>query len=62
MPIDIIVAYADGTQESYYVPLQMMHYIKNNPFPKLKRNVLGAWDWAWPTFEFTITGLKPILR
>ncbi|MNJ99287.1 hypothetical protein D3C87_170620 [compost metagenome] len=54
MPIDIIAVYEDGTQESFYVPLQMMRYIKDNPFPNVKRTVLGNWDWSYPTFEFTI--------
>ncbi len=54
MPIDIIVAYDDGTQESFYIPLQMMHYQKDNPYPNLKRNVEKAWDWAHPTYQFTI--------
>jgi hypothetical protein len=58
MPIDILVAYTDGTQESFYIPLQMMHYIKDNPYPKLKRTVLGNWDWAYPTLEFTINRPK----
>jgi len=62
MPIDIIVAYADGSQESFYVPLQMMRYIKDNPFPKLKRTVLADWDWGYQTFEFTINKPKADIR
>lgn len=58
MPIDLIVVYSDRTQETFHVPLQMMRYIKDNPFPNLKRTVLGAWDWAYPTFEFTINKPK----
>lgn len=58
MPIDIIAVYEDGSQESFYVPLQMMRYIKDNPFPNLKRTVLGNWDWSYPTFDFTIN--KPL--
>jgi aminopeptidase N len=62
MPIDIIAVYEDGTQESFYVPLQMMRYIKDNPFPNLKRTVLGNWDWAYPTFEFTIDKPKKAIK
>ncbi|WP_394335747.1 M1 family metallopeptidase [Flavobacterium cyanobacteriorum] len=58
MPIDIIVAYTDGTQESFYIPLSMMHYSKDNPFPKLNRTVLAAWDWGNPNYEFTINKPK----
>jgi len=54
MPVDLIVVYNDGTQESFYIPLQMMRYVKDNPYPRLKRTVLGGWDWAYPTYEFTI--------
>ncbi|AWH84392.1 peptidase M1 [Flavobacterium album] len=62
MPIDIIVVADDGTQESYYIPLQMMHYIKDNPFPNLKRNVLDAWDWGHQTYEFTINKPKASIQ
>ena len=62
MPIDVIVAYADGTQETFYVPLQMMRYIKDNPFPKLKRTVLADWDWGYQTYEFTINKPKADIR
>lgn len=62
MPIDIIVAYTDGTQESYYIPLQMMHYEKDNPYPNLKRNVEKAWSWAHPTYQFTINRPKSTIR
>lgn len=62
MPLDIIVVSDDGTQESYYIPLQMMHYIKDNPFPKLKRNVLDAWDWGHQTYEFTINKPKASIQ
>ena len=57
MPLDLFVVYADGTQETYYVPLRMMHYTKDNPYKQLKRTVLPDWAWAYPTYEFTL--LKP---
>lgn len=62
MPIDIMVAYTDGTQESFYIPLNMMHFVKDNPYPKLKRTVLGEWDWGHQTYEFTISKPKSALR
>lgn len=62
MPIDIMVAYTDGTQESFYIPLNMMHFTKDNPYPKLKRTVLGEWDWGHQTYEFTISKPKSALR
>lgn len=62
MPLDIIVVYEDGTQESFYVPLEMMRYTKDNPFPSLKRNVLPSWDWGHPTYQFTISKPKSAIK
>lgn len=62
MPIDIFVVYSDGTQESYHIPLQMMHYVKDNPYPSKKRTVLGGWDWAYQTYEFTINRPKGAIQ
>lgn len=62
MPIDIIAVYEDGTQESFYIPLQMMWYQKSNPYPNLKRNVLKSWDWAHTTYEFTIDKPKSAVK
>ena len=57
MPIDLSVEYTDGTSESFYVPLSMMSFEKENPNPGAKRIILSDWTWANPTYEFTI--LKP---
>ncbi len=54
MPLDILVVGADGTQETYYVPLRMMYGEKDNPYPNLNRTVLEDWPWAYPTYEFTL--------
>lgn len=54
MPMDIIAVYEDGTQETFYVPLRMMRYVKDNPYPNQKRTVLPDWDWAFKTYDFTI--------
>ncbi|HYD90942.1 MAG TPA: M1 family aminopeptidase, partial [Flavobacterium sp.] len=62
MPIDIIVAYDDNSQESFYIPLEMMRYEKGNPYPKLKRTVLPDWDWGHKTYEFTINRPKPSIK
>ena len=57
MPIDLSVEYTDGTSESFYIPLHMMSFEKENPNPAIKRTILSDWAWANPTYEFTI--LKP---
>lgn len=62
MPIDIFVVYSDGTQESFHIPLQMMRYVKDNPYPSKKRTVLGGWDWAYQTYEFTINKPKGAIQ
>ena len=57
MPIDLSVGYTDGTSESFYIPLGMMSFEKENPNPAIKRTILSDWAWANPGYEFTI--LKP---
>lgn len=54
MPLDILVTYTDGSKESFYVPLEMMHFVKDNPFAGVKRTVTAAWDWGHTTYQFTI--------
>ena len=54
MPIDIMVTYTDGTQEYFYIPLQMMRGKKENPFDTIKRTVLEDWAWAYPEYSFDI--------
>ncbi|AWX44474.1 Membrane alanyl aminopeptidase [Flagellimonas maritima] len=58
MPLDILVVGVDGTQETYYIPLQLMRGEKDNPYPNIKRTVVKDWAWAYPTYEFTID--KPL--
>lgn len=58
MPVDVLVAYEDGTQEIFYAPLRMMRGEKENPYPNLKRTVLDNWAWAYPNYTFTID--KPL--
>ncbi len=58
MPIDVLVVYNDGSQETLYAPLRMMRGEKKNPYPDLERTVLPDWAWAYPTYQFTIN--KPL--
>ncbi|MHA3788533.1 M1 family metallopeptidase [Flavobacterium hauense] len=62
MPIDIIAVYEDGTQETFHVPLRMMYYVKDNPYPNQKRTVLPEWTWANKTYDFTISKPKKAIR
>ncbi len=62
MPIDLLVEYTDGTMESFYIPLRMMSFEKENPNPAIKRTVLGDWAWAYPTMEFMIAKPKNAIK
>lgn len=62
MPIDLLVEYTDGTVESFYIPLHMMNFEKENPTPAIKRTVLADWAWAFPTTEFTIAKPKSTIK
>jgi hypothetical protein len=62
MPIDILIEYTDGTKESFYIPMRMMSFEKENPNPEIKRNVLSNWAWAYPTYEFSISRNKTEIR
>jgi hypothetical protein len=54
MPLDVLVVYNDGTQETFYAPLQMMRGEKENPYGGITRTVLPDWPWAYPSYSFTI--------
>jgi len=58
MPIDLLVVYEDGTQETFYAPLRMMRGEKDNPYPTLERTVLQDWPWTNPTYEMVLQ--KPL--
>ena len=62
MPIDILVEYTDGTKESFYIPLRMMSFEKENPNPAIERTVLGDWAWAYPTYEFKISKNRTTIK
>ena len=62
MPIDLLVEYTDGTMESFYIPLRMMSFEKENPNPAVKRTVLSDWAWAFPTKEFSIAKPKSAIK
>jgi len=62
MPIDLTVEYVDGTTESFYVPLRMMSFEKENPNPSVKRTVLNDWTWAASNYDFTIAKAKSSIK
>lgn len=54
MPIDLLVEFSDGSLESFYIPLQLMYFEKENPTPEITRTILPYWSWAASTFSFDI--------
>lgn len=62
MPLDILVAYEDGTVESFYIPNPLMRWEKENPYPQVKRTVLKGWDWAYPTYELPLSQAKAKIK
>ena len=55
MPIDLTVDYLDGTKETFYIPLRMMSFEKENPNPEIKRTVMSDWAWAYPTYTLQLS-------
>ena len=62
MPIDVLVEYTDGTKESFYIPLRMLSFEKENPNPEIKRTVLSDWAWANQTYEFWLKTNKTTIK
>ena len=62
MPIDLLVEYTDGTKESFYIPLRMMNFEKENPTPNIKRTVLKDWAWGNPKYFFEINKNKTAIQ
>jgi len=62
MPIEILIEYTDGTKESFYIPLRMMSFEKENPTSNIKRTILKDWSWGNPNYTFTIQKPKTTIR
>ena len=53
MPLDVVVSYKDGTQENFYIPLEIMRGEKNEKFYS-KTTQMADWGWTYPEYSFTI--------
>lgn len=53
MPVDVYVSYADGTQEIYNIPLNMMHNSKKQEF-SIPMKVLPYWKWTQKEYIFDL--------
>lgn len=47
MPIDVTITYIDGSEEEFYIPLNLMRGEK-----KSTATLLKDWDWAHPNYSF----------
>lgn len=58
MPLEIVVTYQDGSNESFYIPLRMMRWTKPGA-----ENVQESWAWAYPDYTLEIptkSGVKKV--
>ena len=58
MPLDILVEYADGSKELFYIPLREMRGEKPTEgfeiYANIKRTILDDWYWTKPTYAFEV--------
>src|SRR5690606_17776193 len=58
MPLDVLVEYADGSKELFYIPLREMRGEKPAenyaPYANVKRATLEDWFWTKPTYTFEV--------
>jgi len=57
-----LVEYIDGTKESFYIPLRMMSFVKENPNPEVKRTVLKDWTWGNPNYFLNWINLEIVSK
>src|SRR5690606_33528176 len=60
MPLDVLVEYADGSKELFYIPLREMRGEKpaeqNYPvYQGVKRTVLADWFWTRPVYRLPLS-------
>jgi len=60
MPIELMITYADGSEELFYMPLQMMRAEKSGMKSAVKRTTLKDWPWAMPTYTVHIPSGKKV--
>ncbi|NIJ53276.1 M1 family metallopeptidase [Dyadobacter arcticus] len=53
MPLDVVVSYVDGSQENFYIPLEIMRGEKEEKL-FAKTQLLADWGWTYPEYTFSI--------
>ncbi|MGV3596586.1 MAG: M1 family metallopeptidase [Bacteroidota bacterium] len=61
MPLEVLVRFADGSSEWYYIPLTLMRGTKTD-FGKVKVNTLADWQWVNPFYTIEIDGKKEVAQ
>jgi hypothetical protein len=56
MPLEVLVTFANGTQELYYIALSETLGSKSKSDTSSSRKDLPTWNWVNPSYTFTITG------
>ena len=54
MPIDLVVTYADGAKEMFYIPMNELMGNKPVEDPSMQRTDLATWPWVYPTYTLKI--------
>ncbi|WP_224995369.1 M1 family metallopeptidase [Cesiribacter sp. SM1] len=54
MPVDLVVTYADGSKELFYIPLRMMWGEKQEDLG-MPRTLAADWPWVYQDYEFAIS-------
>ena len=57
MPLDVHVKYTDGSEEIFYIPMEIMRGEKPAE-GTIKRTVIRDWPWTHPHFRFNIPTAK----
>ncbi len=56
MPLDVVVKYADGSSDLFYIPLRIMRGEK--PAEDGARKLLPDWKWTHPYYQFVVPTTK----
>lgn len=51
MPLDILITYKDGSEELFYIPLNLMYGAKSQE-SSVARTTLSPWKWVNPDYDF----------
>jgi hypothetical protein len=62
MPLDVVVTYKDGSQENFYIPLEIMRGEKEEKM-YAQTTLMADWGWTYPKYTFSIDrNLAEIVR